>query len=177
MRRFHLVVATGVVVAVVTQFYFAAVGVFTAPQHDEAYWLHTLNGRVVLPALIILSGLTAALARLPGRQVGLAFLPLGLLTLQVVLFIVAGALGSSPERTTTAGQFLLGLHAVNGLAILAVSLRVVARARGAVAAIHGARPAAGESIERAQVPTHAPGPELGRDATPAPWASDEPPAP
>jgi Family of unknown function (DUF6220) len=117
------------IVAVVVQFYFAAFGVFTAPENDSQFVLHTTNGRVVLPLLCILTIVSAAVAKAPGRLIGFSALPLGLLVCQTILFIVAGITGSSEEHTNVGGQIILGLHAVNGLAILATSIVLFRRAR------------------------------------------------
>jgi hypothetical protein len=112
----------------VIQFYFAAFGVFTAPANDSQFILHQMNGRVVLPLLCLLVIAAAALARAPGRLIGFSAIPLGLLVLQIVLFVIAALAGASPEKTNVAGQLILGLHAVNGLAILAVTSLLVLRA-------------------------------------------------
>ena len=129
MRKVYVALTGLLVVSVVTQFYFAAFGVFTAPENDSQFILHLANGRFVLPILCLLCIAAAAIARAPGRLIGLTALPFGLLLLQTVLFIVAGLAGASPEKTNLAGQIILGLHAVNGLCILAVSILVFLRAR------------------------------------------------
>ena len=110
------------------QFYFAAFGVFTAPANDSQFVLHQMNGRMVLPLLCLLVIAAAALVRAPGRLIGFSAIPLGLLAMQTVLFLVAGLTGSSPEKTNVAGQIILGLHALNGLAILGVTILLVRRA-------------------------------------------------
>jgi hypothetical protein len=134
MRRAFQVVTVLLLVAVVIQFYFAAFGVFTQPANDSQFVLHQMNGRVVLPALCLLVIAAAALARAPGRLIGFSALPLGLLTVQIVLFLVAGLLGSTEEKTNLAGQIILGLHAINGLAILGVTIVLVRRASRLAAA-------------------------------------------
>jgi hypothetical protein len=123
-----VVVATMLVVAEVVQFYFAAFGVFQHPAPEDAFLLHQLNGRVVLPALCLLVILAAALARAPGRLIGFSAIPLGLLVLQIVLFVLAGLTGTTETRTNLAGTIILGLHAVNGLCILGVTILLVRRA-------------------------------------------------
>ncbi|MGY1810658.1 DUF6220 domain-containing protein [Blastococcus sp. SYSU D00669] len=128
-RKAFVVLVELLAVAVVVQFYFAAFAVFTAPENDSQFVLHLVNGRAVLPLLCLLVIGAAALARAPGRLVGFSALPLGLLVGQMLLFLVAAATGSTPERTNVAGQVVLGLHAVNGLAILTVTLLLLRRAR------------------------------------------------
>ncbi|HEY5878857.1 MAG TPA: DUF6220 domain-containing protein [Nakamurella sp.] len=128
MRRVFQVLTVLLLAAVVVQFYFAAFGVFTAPANDSQFVLHQMNGRMVLPLLCLLVIAAAALARAPGRLIGFSAIPLGLLVMQIVLFLVAALTGSSPEQTNVAGQIILGLHAVNGLAILGVTILLVRRA-------------------------------------------------
>ena len=122
MRRVYVTLTGLLVVSVVIQFYFAAFGVFTAPENDSQFILHLLNGRFVLPLLCLLCIAAAAIARAPGRLIGFTAIPLGLLVMQTMLFIVAGLAGASPEKTNLAGQLILGLHAINGLCILGVTI-------------------------------------------------------
>ena len=90
MRRVYVTLTGLLVVSVVIQFYFAAFGVFTAPENDSQFILHLLNGRFVLPLLCLLCIAAAAIARAPGRLIGFTAIPLGLLVMQTMLFIVAG---------------------------------------------------------------------------------------
>ena len=106
--------------AVVLQFYFAAVGAFSKPQSDSSYGLHSLNGMMIIPLLSILATIAAAIARVPGRAIGLAIAPLGLVVVQV-LIIVIGKAFSDGDDTTPAALVIYGLHAINGLAIMAVA--------------------------------------------------------
>jgi len=129
MRKVYVTLTGLLVVSVVIQFYFAAFGVFTAPQNDSQYILHLTNGRFILPVLCLLCIGAAALAKAPGKLIGFTAIPFGLLLLQIVLFVIAGLLGSSPEKTTVVGQVILGLHAVNGLAILGIGIMLFIRAR------------------------------------------------
>jgi hypothetical protein len=129
MRKVYVTLTGLLVVSVVVQFYFAAFGVFTSPENDSQFILHTTNGRFILPLLCLLSIGAAALAKAPGRLIGFTAIPFGLLVMQTVLFLIAGLLGSSPEKTNLVGQIILGLHAVNGLAILGVSIMLFVRAR------------------------------------------------
>lgn len=128
MRRVFQIVSVLLLVDVVVQFYFAAFGVFTAPANDSQFVLHQMNGRFVLPLLCLLVIVAAAAARAPGRLIGFSAIPLGLYVMQIVLFILSGLTGSSPEKTNVAGQVILGLHAVNGLALLGVAILLVHRA-------------------------------------------------
>ncbi|MDQ0576551.1 DUF6220 domain-containing protein [Agromyces albus] len=132
MRKVFFVLSGLVVLAVVVQFYFAAIGVFSEPE-DELSAIHGTNGRMVLPVLIILWIISAALARAGRGTIGLTFLALGLLLFQTVLFILTGLLtGSTPPpdgHVTMSGTIMLGFHAINGLAILWVSTIVLRRSK------------------------------------------------
>ena len=129
MRR-AFVIASGVLLAAFAlQFVFAAVGAFTKPAGgDGSYRLHSITGMAVIPLLTLLTILFAALAKAPGKLIGLTALPLGLVVLQALLAALANGLTDASGRTTTAGLIVGGLHAVNG--IIAVHI-VVAVMRGA----------------------------------------------
>ena len=120
MRRVYFGLSVLLLVAVVLQFYFAAVGAFSKPQSDSSYGLHSLNGMMIIPLLSILAAVAAAVARVPGRAIGLAIAPLGLVVVQV-LIIVIGKAFSDGDDTTPAALVIYGLHAINGLAIMAVA--------------------------------------------------------
>ena len=84
MRKAFVVVSALLLAAFALQFVFAAVGAFTEPAGDGAYALHSVNGMAVIPALTLLTTLFAALAKAPGRLIGLAILPLGLVVVQAL---------------------------------------------------------------------------------------------
>lgn len=105
-----------------------------------------MNGRT-LPLLCLLVIIAAALARSPGRLVGVSAIPLGLL---VVLFLAAALVGVSPEKTDLVGQPILGLHAINGMAILDVTILLVRKASRFVAARPAAGPVLNPGRSRAQ---------------------------
>ncbi len=129
MRKAYVTLTALLLVSVVVQFYLAAFGAFTEPANDSQFFLHQMNGRIVLPVLCLLCIAAAALARAPGRLIGFTAIPFGLLVLQTVLFVVAGLTGWTDEKSNVAGQVILGLHAVNGLCILAVTVLLFVRAR------------------------------------------------
>jgi hypothetical protein len=114
--------------AVVAQFYFAAVGAFTKPSADNSFALHSVTGMMVIPLLSLLATVVAAIARVPGRLIGLTILPLGLVVVQVLIIVVGKAFVDAGDHTTPAALAVLGLHGLNGLAIMAVSGRVFADA-------------------------------------------------
>lgn len=130
MRRLYLALAGLLLFAVFAQFYLAATGGFDRPRDDESFALHMIVGTMVVPAISLLATVVAALARAPGRLVGLTILPVGLVVLQILIGAVARTLfGGTDEETTVGGQIFFGLHAINGLAILAVASMVFAGAR------------------------------------------------
>lgn len=139
LRRVYIGLTGALLAAVVLQFYFAAVGAFTRPQTDSSYALHGITGTAIIPLLALLATVVAALLRLPGRQIGLTALPLGLVVVQLLIVGVGRALSDNDgERTTPVALIVLGLHAINGLAIMAVAGSVFAGARRSTPAAAGA---------------------------------------
>ncbi|HEY9522121.1 MAG TPA: DUF6220 domain-containing protein, partial [Thermopolyspora sp.] len=76
MRRVFLVLAALLLLAVVAQFYLAAVGAFERPRTDDSFAIHRMVGTLI-PIISLLAAGAAALARAPGRVIGLAVLPAG----------------------------------------------------------------------------------------------------
>jgi hypothetical protein len=138
MRKAFVIVSALLLAAFVLQFLFAAVGAFTKPAGDGAYVLHSVNGMAVIPGLNLLTILFAVLAKAPGRAVGLAILPLGLVVVQVLIAALANAFTDAAGATTPVGLVFAGLHALNGIIAVhvVVSVNQAARklARPAVAA-------------------------------------------
>ena len=131
MRKAYFFVTVLLLISVVFQFYFAALGVF-GPQgeDDNLYVFHSVNGQFVLPALSLLAVVFAALARAGARTIWLSALPILLVVVQILLFIVAGAIGGGTEDNPTVGSaIILGLHAVNAIAILGTIITLMTRAR------------------------------------------------
>jgi hypothetical protein len=130
MRRIYFALSVLLLAAVAAQFYFAAVGAFAKPQDDSSFALHSLTGMMVIPALSVLATGAAALARAPGRLIALTILPFGLVIVQVLILVLGNAIGGATEdRSTPAALTILGLHALNGLAIMGVSGQILRRAR------------------------------------------------
>jgi hypothetical protein len=129
MRKAFVVTSGVLLAAFALQFVFAAVGAFTRPAGgDASYRLHSITGMAVIPILTLLAIVFAALAKAPGKLIGLTALPLALVVLQALLAGLANGLTDASGRTTTAGLVVGGLHALNG--IVAVHI-VVAVMRGA----------------------------------------------
>lgn len=121
MRKAFAGLATLLVLIVVAQFFFAASGSFSTAPHEESFRPHHALGYVIFLVPIVMIAV-AALGRLPGRLIGLCALIAGLVTVQVLIAAFARSFG------TTAGDYVFGLHAVNGLAILAVAGTIARRA-------------------------------------------------
>lgn len=129
MRRVYVILVGALIASGGLQFYFAAVGAFTRPQTDDAFALHTFNGRIVFPVLALLATLAAVLAKAPGKLIGLTILPLGLLVVQVLIILLGKVIGgSTDQRTTAVSLAIMGLHAINGMIILDVLGNVMRRA-------------------------------------------------
>ncbi|MFD2762580.1 DUF6220 domain-containing protein [Micromonospora eburnea] len=147
MRKLFVGLAALLMLVVVAQFYFAASGAFSTAPNEESFRPHRALGYVIffLPVLMAIVG---ALARMPGRLIGMAGLVAGLAIVQVLVAVLAKAFNDTGDTTTTAGQLVFGLHAVNGLAIVAVSGNVLRRARVlAGSAVTGRRAGAGDDAE------------------------------
>jgi hypothetical protein len=118
-----------VAVDVAIQFYFAAVGSFTKPANDSQYILHQLNGRIVMPLLMLLTILAAVIAKAPRQLIWFTALPLGLLVIQNLIIVLSDATATSDEKSSVASEIIFGLHGLNGLIILGVAGALVARSR------------------------------------------------
>ncbi|GIE99464.1 DUF6220 domain-containing protein [Paractinoplanes rishiriensis] len=129
MRKAFSIVSGVLIVAFAFQFVFAAVGAFTKPADDGAYALHSITGMAVIPILTLLTVLLAALAKAPGRVIGLAALPFGLVVLQALLAGLAKGFTDESGSSTVVGLVVGGLHAVNGIVAVHVAVGVARAAR------------------------------------------------
>ncbi len=124
MRKAFTGLAILLLLAIVAQFFLAASGAFDTAPNDESFQPHRVLGYGVLLLAVLLT-IVAAVARVPGRLIGMAGLVAGLTVLQSLIRAIAGAFG----ETTAAGALVFGLHAVNALVIIAVTMRIVRKAR------------------------------------------------
>ncbi|WP_182908193.1 DUF6220 domain-containing protein [Microbispora sp. H13382] len=129
MRKVYAALAGLLLAAAVVQMYLAAVGAFDKPQDDSSFALHTMNGMMVIPVLSLVATAAAAAARAPGRQIGLTVLPLGLVIVQSLIVAIGGLFDDSTGNTTPLSLAILGLHAVNGMAVIGACELVFRRAR------------------------------------------------
>jgi hypothetical protein len=128
VRKVFAGLAALLVLAVVAQFFLAASGAFDTAPKDESFQPHRALGYVIFLFAVLLT-IVAALGRMPGRLIGMAGLVAGLVVVQVVIAELAKALNDTGDTSTTAGKLVFGLHAVNGLAIMAVAGTVARQAR------------------------------------------------
>jgi hypothetical protein len=136
VRKAFVIASSLLLVAFVLQFVFAAVGAFTKPAGEGAYALHSVTGMAVIPALALLTTLSAALAKAPGRLVGLAILPLGLVVLQALIAGLANAFTDAAGASTPLGLTVGGLHALNGIVAVHVAVSVARAARRLASPVH-----------------------------------------
>jgi hypothetical protein len=140
LRRVFAGLAALLVLAVITQFFLAASGAFDTAPNDESFRPHRALGYVIF-LLPVLMTIVAALARMPGRLIGMTGLVAGLTVVQVVIAVLARAFNDTGDTSTTAGQLIFGMHAINGLIIMAVAGTVARRARALLRAEVNGRPA------------------------------------
>jgi hypothetical protein len=142
LRRVFALLATLLVLVVVAQFFLAASGAFDTAPNDESFQPHRALGYGIVLFAILLT-IVAALARMPGRLIGMTGLVAGLGVGQSLIRAIAAAFNDTGDTSTTAGQLVFGLHAVNGLIILAVAGTVARRARALSRSAVADRPAGG----------------------------------
>jgi hypothetical protein len=128
VRKVFAGLATVLVLAVVAEFYFAASGAFDTAPKDESFQAHRALGYGIVLFAVLLT-IVAALARMPGRLIGMTALVAGLGVGQGLIRALATAFNDTGDTSTKAGQLVFGLHAINGLAILALAGTVARRAR------------------------------------------------
>ncbi len=114
MKKAFTGLAAVLLLAVIAQFYLAASGAFDTAPVEESFQPHRTLGYAILVFALVIT-IAAAVARMPGRLIGLAGLAAGLVIGQSVIREVAKSLGDS-----SSSHFVFGLHAINGLAIIAV---------------------------------------------------------
>jgi Kef-type K+ transport system membrane component KefB len=140
LRRIFALLATLLVLVVVAQFFLAASGAFDTAPNDESFRPHRALGYVIFLLPVVMT-IVAAMARMPGRLIGMTALVAGLTVVQVVIAVLARAFDDTGDTSTTAGQLVFGLHAINGLIILAVAGTVARRARALSRSAVADRPA------------------------------------
>lgn len=132
MRVVYVGLAAALVLFVVTQFFLAGFSVLDPEPVVESFETHRVAGHLTV-LVVILVTIAAAVARAPGRLIGLTALVCGLVLLQLVFGTLTA--GETPDF---GGRFIFALHAVNAAAILLGSIHVL---RGAVAHMKSGRTA------------------------------------
>lgn len=141
MRKAFLVVNGLLTLSLIAQLYLAALGVFSEPE-DELFRFHGMNGRIILPILLILWIVLGFVARIGRTNIWLTFLGLLLLALQTAYFIIAGAMGAAPPPNATtpgATPYVLALHGLGGTLLLLLTVWVYVRVRAMGPAIRSPR--------------------------------------
>lgn len=121
MKKVFTVLAGLLFLTVIAQFFLAASGAFDNAPVEEAFQPHRMLGYTIF-VLAIVVVIVGAIARMPGRIIGIAGVVVGLVLLQVAIAEIAEAVGA-------AGHIVFGLHALNALAIGGASETVVQRSR------------------------------------------------
>ena len=128
MRKVFAGLAMLLMLAVVAQFFLAANGAFNTAPNDESFQPHRVLGLGIVLLAVVMT-LVAALARMPGRLIGLTGLVAGLGIVQSLIRAIADAFGDKGDTTTTTGQLIFGLHGINALVIMAAVATIVRQAR------------------------------------------------
>lgn len=130
MRKVFAGFAGILALAVMVQFFFAAVGAFDTAPKDESFDLHRMLGMGII-LWAALTTIVAALARMPGPVIGRAGAVTGLAVVQILIRVLADAFNESGDTTTTAGTLVFGLHALNGLAIMVLAGNLASQSKAA----------------------------------------------
>ncbi|MEU7711616.1 DUF6220 domain-containing protein [Micromonospora chalcea] len=124
MRKVFAGLAAFLLLVLVVQFFLAASGAFSNEANEEAFRPHRILGLGSILVAVVLT-VAAAVMRMPGRIIGLSGLVAGLGILQALIAVIAKAFGDSAGDSAV-GRYVFGLHAVNGLVMVAVA-RVILR--------------------------------------------------
>jgi hypothetical protein len=148
MTRLHVWLAGTLLLAVIAQFYFAGVGIFTFPGSPkdevpkEEFALHSVNGLFIIPLLALLAVIVAALARAPGRLIAQTSALIVLPWMQIVIFAVNHAIFGEIVDAHPGARWFVSLHVINALLIMSISIIVLRKsvdlARSRVAGGDGA---------------------------------------
>jgi hypothetical protein len=106
----------------VLQFYFAAYGVFSAGRANFSYHSQNANLLLLLMVLVLIAAVIASfMGVIPWTRTLQHLLVPVLLIGQIGLFILDEALGGTDQHPVS---WVLGFHAVNGLLMLLLTLRL-----------------------------------------------------
>jgi len=124
MKKVVTGLASLLLLAIIAQFFLAAMGAFNSKPTDEAFAPHMALGYAIL-VLAVVTVIAAAAARMPGRVTGYAGLTLLLVVVQILIAEVSKGIGDG----STVGQLIFGLHGINGLLVMGAAELVQRRSR------------------------------------------------
>lgn len=127
MRRVLTAMAVLLTGVVVTQFFLAGAG--SVDRSGDFYDLHRIGGSVAGP-LALFTTVLAALVKAPRRTIVLAALATLLSSLQ---FVIAGI--SDEFEGDRGGALVFGLHAIDGMILMAVAVMLVRSTRDLTARV------------------------------------------
>jgi len=110
---------------------------------------------IVIPSLSVLATIAAVAARVPRKLIGITILVAALIPVQILINTIGGR---DNARSTTGGVAVMGLHVINGLAIMLIARAALRGARtlmkgGSPDAVASAEPGGGVASVTADSPT------------------------
>ncbi|MBC6447523.1 DUF6220 domain-containing protein [Actinokineospora xionganensis] len=121
MKKAVSILATVLLAAIIVQFYLAASGAFDSAPKEESFALHRgLGNGILLTAVLLAIG--AAIARFPGKLIGMSGLVAVLVLVQSLIREVSKSIA---DGGSDAGNYIFGLHAVNGVIIMGITIMLV----------------------------------------------------
>ncbi|MEU7612578.1 DUF6220 domain-containing protein [Micromonospora sp. NPDC049204] len=121
MKKLLAGLTSVLLLAEVAVFYLAASGAFMHVSDEEAFMPHRVLG-IAIFVFAVVCLVVAALARMPGRLIGMVALIAGLTLVQGMIRALAKSFGEAE-----AGHIVFGLHGMNALAIFGVTVWVAQR--------------------------------------------------
>ncbi|MFU8852184.1 DUF6220 domain-containing protein [Micromonospora sp. SL1-18] len=131
--------------AILFQFYLAGVGAFDKPHTDDSFALHRINGMAVVTGLSVVATIVAAVARLGIRTVVMTIVPGLLVVVQMLIRAIAEAFNASNGDTSGASVAIFGLHVINGMLIMLVTVTLIRRMRKLLAGSSASAPQPAEA--------------------------------
>lgn len=125
MYRIFTVLSALLALAIGAQFFLAASGAFDTAANDEAFAPHRSLGYAILLFAVLMT-IVGAVARVPGRLIGMTGLVAALVLVQSLIRALADGLA---DTGGSAGQIVFGLHAINGLVIMGIAGNIAGQAR------------------------------------------------
>lgn len=121
MKKAVSILATVLLAAIIVQFYLAASGAFDSAPKEESFALHRgLGNGILLTAVLLAIG--AAIARFPRKVIGMSGLVAVLVLFQSLIREVSKSIA---DGGSDVGNYIFGLHAVNGLIIMGLTIMLV----------------------------------------------------